>query len=251
MSTTPLNSSTYSSRKTILSSSRPSTVEKMKLQTPQQLLKSCHLLAVDGNAIDTNYSSPTAIDTPETPTIGTPFQTCDLRTRGATSVSKLSMNSDISSSFDCKATFRSASDAVGDINDDFIADEAVLFTDAPSSVAMPLKRSHLISPVHAAIPSILQSDWDKAPSFLKLQVTIEDLNMSLMLLNRHIEKAKIEGDVSVDMFTQDEMESILCGEDDCIQASSLKAIILGLVTLKRLDLGNENKVKVFRIKKSY
>lgn len=247
ISTTPLNSHTLSARKSILSSSRPSTVESMKLQTPQQLLKSCHLLAANDNISDTNFFSPAAIDTPETPEISTPFQTCDLRTKETTST--IMKRNDMLSSLDREATFSSAPSITCDLTDDFTCDIAATFTDIPSVI--PTKKAQVTVSVPTAIPSILQSDWDKAPSFLKLQVTIEELNMSLMLLNKHIEKAKVDSDISIEMFTQYEIESILCGEYDCINGSSLKAIILGLVTLKRLDLGNENKMKVFRIKKSY
>jgi hypothetical protein len=201
---------------------------KSRYQTPQQLLKSCHLLE----------SSPTlskAVDcgaeTPVTPTIGTPFQTVNLQL----TASKCNIDENLLASLDESSQASPAAPT-----------HALTHSPTPSSTPVSTQVMPPISSgFDAAIPAVDHEEWIRAPSFLKLQLTMDVLNQAINEINGYIAQEDAE------IFTQDQMDAILCDAANGLNLSkgAVKAVMLGLVTLKKIDLGTEGKNKVYKIKK--
>ncbi len=191
---------------------------RSRYQTPQQLLKSCHLLESSVSKADIG------IETPVTPTIGTPFQTTSLQL----TASKCSNS---------EAAY--APSAILDTSDQSpahaVAESPVIVTNPVSS--SPAKCAGMIAAVD-------HEEWIGTPSFLKLQLTTDVLNQAINEINTFIDQENIE------IFTQEQIDNILCDQTKGLGLSKgqVKAVMLGLVTLKKMDLGTEGKNKVYKIK---
>ncbi len=107
------------------------------------------------------------------------------------------------------------------------------------------------------IPFIQTEEWSNAPLSLRLQVSIEILNTSISSLNNFIveqQKNKINSQTNMnnlrlESFTLEEMSQIL--DKNQLGATSVNVIALSLVNLKRLDLGTENSVRVYKVRRYY
>lgn len=102
------------------------------------------------------------------------------------------------------------------------------------------------------IPHVTEDEWKLAPSFLKMQFKLADLNTTLSLLNKFIAEnlTKTENGFSkrLETFSLDEIVRIV---GDRIGEAPLKIVVLGLVHFKKLDVGTENSVKVYKIRRFY
>jgi hypothetical protein len=100
------------------------------------------------------------------------------------------------------------------------------------------------------IPLITESEWKTAPAFLQLQIDIKSLNTLLTLLNEFIAATMVaEGSKQrLESFSHDEIVKIAGG---LIDPAKIKIATLGFVHLKRLDVGTENSIKVYRIRRFY
>ena len=192
---------------------------KSQYQTPQQLLKSCHLLE------SSTLKADVGIETPLTPTIGTPFQTIHLQL----TASKCG-NVD---------TAYASSSATPDMND---PSPSKATTESP---VIPTKQvSSSTAKGACAIAAVNHEEWISTPSFLKLQLTVDVLNQAISKINRCIERENLE------IFTQEQVDGILCDETNgpSLSKGEVKAVMLALVTLKKMDLGTEGKNKMYKIK---
>ena len=156
---------------------------RSRYQTPQQLLKSCHLLESSVSKADIG------VETPLTPTIGTPFQTTSLQL----TASKCS-NSDAA---------HAPSSAILDRNDQS-PNHAV--TESPAILTNQVTPS--TAKGAGTIAAVDNEEWIGTPSFLKLQLTIDVLNQAIREINMFIEREHLE------VFTQEHIDSILCDKTE-------------------------------------
>jgi hypothetical protein len=102
------------------------------------------------------------------------------------------------------------------------------------------------------IPQVSEEEWKTAPSFLKMQFGISDINETLTLLNKFIAEnlTKTESGFSkrLETFSFDEIVRIV---GNSIGSAPIKVVVLGLVHFKKLDVGTENSVKVYKIRRFY
>lgn len=96
------------------------------------------------------------------------------------------------------------------------------------------------------IPFIESLEWEGAPMSLKVQISSpEILNAGIESLNKFIFTHQNKKDES---FTIEEMATIVSAH---IKSVSVNVFALSLVHLKRLDLGMENSIRVYKVKRFY
>lgn len=102
------------------------------------------------------------------------------------------------------------------------------------------------------IPLVCEDEWKSAPSFLRMQFGLSDINETLTLLNKFIAEnlTKTESGFSkrLETFSFDEIVRIV---GSSIGSAPIKVVVLGLVHFKKLDVGTENSVKVYKIRRFY
>jgi hypothetical protein len=118
----------------------------------------------------------------------------------------------------------------------------------------PPKTSKILQPRKGAssvgwIPLVSDKEWRDAPVFLQKQATVEALNGALSSLNARIASTPIRTDQRhIESLTTEELEGVI---RECCLDTPLKVLTMGLVHLKRLDIGTENSIKVYRIRRFY
>ena len=86
--------------------------------------------------------------------------------------------------------------------------------------------------------------YDGSPSFLRMQNSLETLNTAITALNGRICPDSGTGK-RLETFTDDEIAAAVP------DITNVKVVCLGLVHLKRLDIGSENGIKVYKVRLYY
>lgn len=220
-------------------------------------------LIMESHASHVNHSTITA--SPSTPTLGSsPLKTCEpinaaVHVRSEASLHDLSTMSSLKRDGDCEL-----SDEVYEINEKDLStsknDDSVI---DPSTLSSPPKAVKVLNPrrnQHALsagsdsgwIPMVEEQEWKQAPSFMKMQFELQALNVTLRLLNEFIasNSAAADGGFSkrLETFSFDEIIKIVGNR---IEPAPIRVVVLGLVHFKRLDVGTENSVKVYKVRRFY
>ena len=207
-------------------------------------------------------------DTPTTPTIGTPFQTCDLKSSYKTGYMSSNKNKSPEAQHDdllfdsmspmisVKPDYNKIDEVVEVevpviVNDVKAFDECNISKDSDTSIGFmsPPKMAKILEPrknetTSNKIPAISDEEWSTAPVFLKKQVTLDIVNKALVSINNSLMDSEKR-----DTLTQMEMDETISNIDSSIPP---KAVILALVQLKKLDLGTDSsKQKVYKIRRFY
>jgi len=206
-------------------------------------------------------------DTPTTPTIGTPFQTCDLKASYRHSYMTSTRNRSPEITND--DVFENSISPLRSVNLDNVKKEETIIHDANSPMLdehnvskdsdtsdtsigfiSPPKMAKILEPrkhetTSNSIPLISDEEWSTAPVFLKKQVTLDIVNKALISINSILIDSEKR-----DTLSQTEMDETI---SKLVEVNiPPKAVILALVQLKKLDLGTDsNKQKVYKIRRFY
>lgn len=203
---------------------------------------------------------------PDTPTLGTPTKTCSIMaTSAAVNTALVSpSHQKKSATTDAAEKTCAAEEAVNvsvnsddGLNDPLVASSSLLRS-PPKAVkvlnprrAVPLAADGKSSAGSASdgwIPLVSEEEWSKAPSFLKLQFGLPAMNKMLTLLNQFLAETMKSSSKHLESFSYEEIVRIV---GTAIEPSPIKVVVLGLVHLKRLDVGTENSIKVYKIRRFY
>jgi hypothetical protein len=203
---------------------------------------------------------------PDTPTLGTPTKTCSIMvTSAAVNMALVSPKPDTraQAEHDAEAPSGVAGLNVSVTSEDGLPDPLV----SSSVLRSPPKAVKVLNPRRAVplapdgkpsaasansdngwIPLVSEEEWSKAPSFLKLQFGLSAMNKMLTLLNQFIAENMKTSSKHLESFSYEEIVRIV---QSAIDPSPIKVVVLGLVHLKRLDVGTENSIKVYKIRRFY
>ena len=95
------------------------------------------------------------------------------------------------------------------------------------------------------IPLVEKDEWEAAPLSLKVQVELHVMNAGIGSLNQFISKNQSK---RLESFTLDEMSAIVSNQ---IGNVNVNIFALCLVHLKRLDIGMEHSIRVYKVRRFY
>ena len=117
-------------------------------------------------------------------------------------------------------------------------------------VLMPSKR--VIEDGQGWIPEITSAEYAQAPVFLRLQLPLPVLNAAIGSLNVFISQDHApKNSKRLESFSDEEIEEVVGNKGTHGCGVSSKVIVLGLVSLNRLDFTTEHSVKVYRVRRFY
>jgi hypothetical protein len=118
-----------------------------------------------------------------------------------------------------------------------------------AKVLQPRKTASGSAALEGWIPLITAADWDAAPLSLKMQIALNQLNAGIEDLNRFIAEHTSLQKTRLESFTMEEMTAIVAAHLG--SGVSVNVFALSLVHLKRLDLGMENSIRVYKVRRFY
>jgi hypothetical protein len=125
--------------------------------------------------------------------------------------------------------------------------------DEPAPTISPPRIGTLLQPrglgasTSGWIPLLKEEEFDHAPSFLRMQSSLSTLNDTLDKLNTHIATKATDNNINsrLESFTEDEIKKL------CPELPNSKVVAYALVQLGKLDMGTENGIKVFKVRRYY
>merc|ERR1711871_1065333 len=100
------------------------------------------------------------------------------------------------------------------------------------------------------IPLIKETEFDAAPSFVRMQVKLDVLNKVIEYVNEYIASHASGTGTGInkrlETFTEDELAGLIPDLE-----ASVKVVVVGMTQFKRFDVGYENSVKVYKVRRFY